>query len=43
MVYFFTLTISWTSYRSFSPEGKAQRLNLIGLLGGFIDILENVI
>jgi hypothetical protein len=38
----FCLAISWLFQRSFDPESKAQRMNLVPLLGGLFDVMENI-
>lgn len=44
MIYtlFFGLSISWLLKRSFKPESKLQKLNLVAL-GGIFDLLENAL
>lgn len=38
----FCLSISWLFKRSFKPDSRMQRLNLVPLLGGFFDMMENI-
>lgn len=38
----FCLTISWLFQRGFQPGSKMQRLNLVPILGGFFDLMENL-
>lgn len=38
----FSLSISWLFRRGFKPDSTMQTLNLVPVLGGFFDVLENV-
>jgi hypothetical protein len=38
----FCFSISWLFQRSFSLDNRMQRLNVVPILGGFFDVLENV-
>lgn len=38
----FSLLISWFFQRSFKPDSKWQRLNLLPFGAGFFDLLENI-
>jgi len=38
----FGLSISWLFKRGFKPDSRMQRLNLIPVLGGFFDVMENI-
>ncbi|MGC9399263.1 MAG: hypothetical protein ACP5HM_09005 [Anaerolineae bacterium] len=38
----FCLSISWLFQRGFKPDSRMQRLNLVPILGGFFDVLENI-
>lgn len=38
----FCMSISWLFQRGFPPDSKMQRLNLIPVLGGLFDVLENI-
>jgi hypothetical protein len=38
----FCLSISWLLRRGFGPDSAMQRLNVVPLLGGIFDLLENV-
>jgi len=38
----FCLSISWLFQRSFTPHSIMQRLNVVPILGGLFDVLENV-
>jgi len=38
----FCLSISWLFQRGFKRDSKMQRLNLVPLLGGLFDVMENI-
>jgi hypothetical protein len=38
----FCLSISWLLQRGFEPTSKMRRLNVLPLLGGLFDVLENL-
>ena len=38
----FCLSISWLFQRGFKPDSRMQRLNVVPILGGFFDAMENV-
>lgn len=38
----FSLSLSWLLRRSFVPESRMQKLNLVPVLGGLFDVLENI-
>ena len=38
----FCLSISWLFQRGFKLDSRMQRLNVVPILGGFFDVLENV-
>jgi hypothetical protein len=38
----FCLSISWLFQQGFKPDSRMQGLNLVPLLGGFFDVLENI-
>jgi hypothetical protein len=38
----FSLLISWLFQRSFKPEGKLQKLNVLPAGAGLFDVLENI-
>ncbi|MBN1430008.1 MAG: hypothetical protein JXB07_16685 [Anaerolineae bacterium] len=38
----FCLTISWLFQRGFQLDSRMQRLNLVPILGGFFDLMENL-
>ena len=38
----FCLSISWLFQRGFKRDSKMQRLNLVPMLGGFFDLMENI-
>jgi hypothetical protein len=38
----FCLLISWLFRRGFAPGSAMQRLNLVPILGGFFDVMENI-
>ena len=38
----FSLLISWLFQRSFKPESNIQKLNVVPVVGGLFDILENL-
>jgi hypothetical protein len=38
----FWLTISWLFQRGFQLDSRIQRLNLVPILGGFFDLMENI-
>lgn len=38
----FCLSISWLFERGFARESKMQRLNLVPVLGGLFDVMENI-
>ncbi|MFX0092924.1 MAG: hypothetical protein ACFFBD_14290 [Candidatus Hodarchaeota archaeon] len=38
---FFSLLISWLFQRSFKPESQLQKLNLVPIVGGIFDLMEN--
>jgi len=38
----FCLSISWLLQRGFKLDGRMQRLNLVPVLGGFFDVMENI-
>ena len=38
----FCLTISWLFQRSCQLDSRIQRLNLVPILGGFFDVMENI-
>lgn len=38
----FCLSISWVFQRGFKLDSRMQRLNLVPVLGGFFDVMENI-
>jgi len=38
----FCLSISWLFQRGFKLDNRMQRLNLVPILGGFFDLMENI-
>jgi len=38
----FCLSISWLFQRGFKLDSRIQKLNLVPLLGGFFDVMENI-
>ncbi len=38
----FCLSISWLFRRGFKPDSRMQRLNLVPVVGGCFDVMENV-
>jgi hypothetical protein len=38
----FCLSISWLLQRGFKLDSRMQRLNLVPVLGGFFDVMENI-
>ena len=38
----FCLSISWLFQRGFKLDSRMQRLNLVPVLGGFFDVMENI-
>ena len=38
----FCLSISWLFQRGFKLDSRTQRLNLVPILGGFFDLMENI-
>jgi hypothetical protein len=38
----FCLSISWLFQRGFKPDNRMQRLNLVPVLGGIFDVMENI-
>jgi hypothetical protein len=38
----FCLFLSWLFQRGFTPDSRMQRLNLVPILGGFFDLMENI-
>jgi hypothetical protein len=38
----FCLSISWLFQRGFKLDSRMQRLNLVPILGGFFDVMENI-
>jgi hypothetical protein len=38
----FGLSISWLFQRGFKLDSRMQKLNLVPVLGGFFDVMENI-